>query len=128
MVVLVLVLMLVIGLRLKFDYDYEHEQEAKEAFAFALHRGRRADYCACAFMGACLSKCIAILASLSLILICSCEKHRVGEMPEVQREHVELAKPGEEAAPAADESKASPAMKASPTPAEFFPPASPSPR
>jgi hypothetical protein len=79
-------------------------------------------------MGACLSKCIAILAGLSLILICSCEKHRVGEMPEVQREHVELAKPGEEGAPAAGESKTSPAMKSSQTPAEFFPSASPSPR
>jgi hypothetical protein len=76
-------------------------------------------------MGSCLSKCVAILAGISLILICSCEKHRVGEMPEVQKEHVDLAKPGEEASPAAGESKSTPAMKKSPTPAEFFPTAKP---
>jgi hypothetical protein len=76
-------------------------------------------------MGACLLKCIAILAGLSLILICSCEKHRVGEIPEVQKEHVDLNKPAEEGAPAAGESKSSPAMKTSPTPAEFFPSATP---
>jgi hypothetical protein len=76
-------------------------------------------------MGVCLSKCFAILAGLSLILICSCEKHRVGEMPEVQKEHVDLAKPGEETVPLREESKGSPAMKTSPTPAEFFPTATP---
>jgi hypothetical protein len=79
-------------------------------------------------MGACLLKCIGILAGISLILICSCEKHRLGEMPEVQREHVDLVKATDDTVPLREESKATPAMKTSPTPAEFFPSASPSPR
>jgi len=76
-------------------------------------------------MGACLSKCIAILAGISLVLICSCEKHHLGEMPEVQREHVELVKAVDDTVPLREESKATPTMKTSPTPAEFFPPAKP---
>jgi hypothetical protein len=72
-----------------------------------------------------LSKCIAILAGISLIFICSCEKHRLGEMPEVQREHVELVKAVDDTVPLKEESKATPAMKATPTPAEFFPAATP---
>jgi hypothetical protein len=76
-------------------------------------------------MGACLSKCIAILAGISLIFICSCEKHRLGEMPEVQKEHVDLAKGTDDTVPLREESKSSPAMKTSPTPAEFFPTATP---
>ena len=67
-----------------------------------------------------LWKCVAIFAGASLIVICSCEKHQVGEMPEVQKEHVDLAKEANESAASAGESKASPA-KTSPTPAEFFP-------
>jgi hypothetical protein len=66
-------------------------------------------------------RCVVILACASVVIICSCEKHRVGEFPEVQKEHVELAKPGGEAAPAANESKASSTHGPSPTPAEFFP-------
>jgi hypothetical protein len=72
-----------------------------------------------------LGKCVAILAGASLIVICSCEKHHVGEMPEVQREHVDLAKPGEDTVPLTEEAKPSSEMKASPTPAEFFPTATP---
>ena len=52
------------------------------------------------------------LAVASLISI-SCEKHHVGELPEVQKEKVDLAV-GHEA-----DSSAAPAAK--PTPAEFFP-------
>jgi hypothetical protein len=71
-------------------------------------------------MGACLSKCLTILTGVSIILICSCEKHRVGEMPEVQKENVELARNAEKGAPSGEESKAS-SGRASATPAEFFP-------
>jgi len=46
-------------------------------------------------------------------------------MPEVQREHVELVKAVDDTVPLKEESKATPAMKATPTPAEFFPPATP---
>ena len=57
-----------------------------------------------------------ILAAASLISI-SCEKHQVGELPEVQKEHVDL--------PAGHETDSSathsPTPVAKPTPAEFFP-------
>jgi hypothetical protein len=66
------------------------------------------------------ARCIAIFAGLSLLLICSCEKHRVGEMPEAQREHVELGKKGKEGA-TSEELKIKSSNGASPTPAEFFP-------
>jgi hypothetical protein len=63
---------------------------------------------------------VALFAGASLILICSCEKHRLGELPEEQKEHVDLAKKGEEGAPSGESKTRSP-HGASPTPAEFFP-------
>jgi hypothetical protein len=58
---------------------------------------------------------LAALAGL-LIVFTSCERHHLGELPELQREHLHpLANPGEEA-PAAE-----PAAVVSPTPANFFP-------
>jgi hypothetical protein len=57
-----------------------------------------------------------VCASSALIFWCSCEKHKVGELPEVQKEHVDL-EAGSHAAPAAP----SPAAESTPTPAEFFP-------
>jgi hypothetical protein len=64
-----------------------------------------------------LRKCIAFSVCASLIIICSCEKHHVGELPEVQKERVDL-KSGSEATP---DAAVSPAPVATPTPAEFFP-------
>jgi hypothetical protein len=65
-----------------------------------------------------LWKCVAALAGASLIVICSCEKHRVGEFPEAQKEQVDLAKKtGVSPAP----HKAAATTETSPTPAEFFP-------
>jgi hypothetical protein len=71
------------------------------------------------------SRCVAFLACVSVIAICSCEEHRVGEMPEVQKEHVDLAKGTEDTVSRREEFNSSPAMKTSPTPAEFFPTATP---
>jgi hypothetical protein len=71
-----------------------------------------------------LWKCVAIFAGASLIVICSCEKHQVGEMPEVQKEHVDLAKAAVEAGVSPAPHKAADTAattEASPTPAEFFP-------
>ncbi len=64
-----------------------------------------------------LRKGLAILGGAAAILFCSCEEHHLGEMPEVQKEHVDLAN--------ADNSKGaqestSPAP-ATPTPVDFFP-------
>jgi hypothetical protein len=71
------------------------------------------------------SHCAALLLGIGLIGICSCEKHRVGEMPEVQRENVDVEKPGGEAMEGKDKNEAmaphSPKNSPSPTPAEFFP-------
>jgi hypothetical protein len=64
-----------------------------------------------------LRKCIAFSACASLIIICSCEKHHVGELPEVQKERVD-AKSTTEATPSVS---ASLKPVATPTPAEFFP-------
>jgi len=64
-----------------------------------------------------LRNCIAFSACISLVVICSCEKHQVGEMPEVQRERTEVARATEPVAPAIP--PPTPASKS--TPAEFFP-------
>jgi hypothetical protein len=64
-----------------------------------------------------LLKCITFSACASLIIICSCEKHHVGELPEVQKERVD-GKSGSEATPSA---VVPPTPAATLTPAEFFP-------
>ncbi len=68
-------------------------------------------------MGFSLRKCIAFSAFASLPLFCSCDKHKVGELPEVQKEHVYPESATEEgpAAPVA------PTPAVTPTPADFFP-------
>jgi hypothetical protein len=69
-----------------------------------------------------LWKCVAALAGASLIVICSCEEHHVGEMPEAQKENVDRAKkPGHSSAASESGSEVPPAKSPSPTPAEFFP-------
>jgi hypothetical protein len=68
----------------------------------------------------CSGNFAAILIIAALALICSCEKHHVGEMPEVQKEHVEGATGHEEAASEKSIPEA-PISKSTPTPAEFFP-------
>ena len=59
----------------------------------------------------------ATLAVVGLVFFCSCDQHKVGELPEVQKEHVigEHEKEGvsHESGPSAE--------KTTPTPAEFFP-------
>ena len=47
-------------------------------------------------------KCAATVGVASVLLFCSCEKHHVGEIPEVQKEHVDPAKaaPQHQAKPA----------------------------
>jgi len=67
----------------------------------------------------------AIFGVAALICCCSCEEHHVGELPEVQREHVELASASDENSDVVRERSASPAPLAKPTPAEFFPESSP---
>jgi hypothetical protein len=65
------------------------------------------------------------LAVGALLLCCSCEKHELGEMPTVQREHVDLASGSDEDAEIVKERPAAPASSPNPTPAEFFPAGSP---
>jgi hypothetical protein len=64
-----------------------------------------------------LRKCIAFSAYVSLLIFCSCDKHPLGQMPEVQREKT-AADDKAEAAPSAAATE-SPA--ATGTPADFFP-------
>jgi hypothetical protein len=72
-----------------------------------------------------LLKCVAIFACTSLVLICSCEKHSVGEFPDVQRDLVDHKKKAVEAGVSPAPHKADATTKASPTPAEFFPETTP---
>ena len=69
----------------------------------------------------------AAISTAALIFCCSCEKHRLGEDPEVQKERATELKneEGNAAVPAKTESSEDP--KAKPTPAEFFPESKPSP-
>jgi hypothetical protein len=63
------------------------------------------------------SVCTTSLAlAVASLFSFSCEKHRVGELPEVQKEHVDLAPGGHEATSKPEHS---------PTPAEFFPESKP---
>jgi len=64
--------------------------------------------------------CATFAACAGLIFICSCEKHHLGEMPEVQREHVDLAGKSETSSGAAGERSTSSSPKPTLTPAEFF--------
>jgi hypothetical protein len=60
---------------------------------------------------------LAALAGL-LFVFNSCERHHVGELPELQKEHLHpFEAPAEEPA----RSYPTPQMAISPTPAEFFP-------
>jgi hypothetical protein len=56
----------------------------------------------------------------ALVFWCSCDKHKLGELPEVQKEHVDLAHEAREA-PAASPEATAVSAEATPTPAEFFP-------
>jgi hypothetical protein len=68
-----------------------------------------------------LRKFTAVSACTSSILFCSCEKHRLGEMPDAQKEHVDLAaQPAKNWSPSSERS-ISPSPSPTLTPAEFFP-------
>jgi hypothetical protein len=69
-----------------------------------------------------VAKAAFVLGAAAVIAICSCEKHPLGEIPEVQREQVDPATKSRSAVNETDSDKPS----SSATPAEFFP--SPSPR
>ena len=70
---------------------------------------------------------VAAISGAAVIFCCSCEKHRLGEDPEAQKERVESAAGGEEKSNATKENAESSAAMASPTPVEFFPESTPSP-
>ena len=69
----------------------------------------------------------AAFSAAALIFCCSCEKHHLGEDPEVQKEHVDVAGGSEENSATSKENAESPAATASSTPVEFFPESTPSP-
>jgi hypothetical protein len=69
----------------------------------------------------------AIISGAALIFCCSCEKHHLGEDPEVQKERVAEGKSGEENVAAPKKADTSESATSKPTPAEFFPENTPSP-
>ena len=69
-----------------------------------------------------LREIAASISAAVLIFCCSCEKHRLGEDPEVQKENVDTESPA-----AANKAEPAENSAAKPTPAQFFPESSPSP-
>jgi hypothetical protein len=67
----------------------------------------------------------AAVSTAALIFCCSCEKHHLGEDPEVQKEQVVAPGESDETSGATKETSTSPSATASPTPAEFFPESTP---
>ena len=65
-----------------------------------------------------------VLASVALIFFGSCDKHHLGELPEEQKEHPDPVQEAK-ALPVSEKTESSPAAETTPTPAEFFPQASP---
>jgi hypothetical protein len=59
---------------------------------------------------------MCLLGTVAAMSICSCEKHSLGELPEVQREQPDPAKVWSKASETDSEKSSS-----FPTPAEFFP-------
>src|SRR6266705_1393864 len=57
----------------------------------------------------------AAFSAAALIFCCSCEKHHLGEDPEVQREHVVVPGESDETSGATKETSTSPSATASPT-------------
>jgi hypothetical protein len=68
-------------------------------------------------MGFSLRKWFVLSAFVSVLVFSSCDKHRVGELPEVQKEHNYPENRGA-AEPVASGSQT---PSAKPTPADFFP-------
>src|ERR1043166_1579501 len=105
--------------RSRFDYEHLHDYESVLR-ALILRVTRNPAYFA-ALMRAVSCACATFCLRAGLLLVCACEKHHVGEMPEVQREHAELG-PGE--APRSEagggETSTSAAFSTTATPAEFF--------
>ena len=71
-------------------------------------------YCAVS-MGFSTRNWIVISAYVALVVFSACDRHHVGEFPELQKEHFYPEKSGEHVATASE----TPAAK--PTPADFFP-------
>ena len=67
----------------------------------------------------------AAVSAAALIFCCSCEKHRLGEDPEAQKEHIDAAGGGGENSSEFKGALTSPTPTASPTPVEFFPESTP---
>jgi hypothetical protein len=65
----------------------------------------------------------AAVSAAALIFFCSCEKHHLGEDPEVQKEQV--VAPGGSDENSAATKQASPSPTTSLTPVEFFPESTP---
>ena len=74
-----------------------------------------------------LRQIAAAISAAALIFCCSCEKHRLGEDPEVQRENVGEAKGGEGNVAAPNTVDVVESATPKPTPAEFFPENTPAP-
>jgi hypothetical protein len=70
---------------------------------------------------------IAAISGAAVIFCCSCEKHPLGQDPEVQREKMNVESASGQNPGATKERSTSPSPTPSPTAVEFFPETSPTP-
>jgi hypothetical protein len=72
-----------------------------------------------------LRKIGVVVMAGCLFFFCCCEKHDVGEMPEVQSEQPDFANRFERPLIAPEQTSTPPSAPPKPTPAEFFPKSTP---
>jgi hypothetical protein len=94
---------------------------------FILRKPQMPDYCPSAFMHFGVREIAAAISAAALIFCCSCEKHPLGQDPEVQKERVDEAKGGAQNAAEPSKEGTNESATQKPTPAEFFPKSTPSP-
>jgi hypothetical protein len=119
-----LLLLLLVILSQSDEHEHEREKE-EEGFAnVSPCAGHRCPISLPRTMHFGVREIAAAVSTVALIFCCSCEKHRLGEDPEVQKERVDVAG-GQETSSEAIETSPSPEASASPTPVEFFPESTP---
>jgi hypothetical protein len=118
---LLLLRIVIVRGRAKFDHEQDQDHEHEMRCAFLLAQRANHPLLSLRIMRLRFGKCVSILGGAAVMLICSCEEHHVGEMPEVQQEHLDLVSGSEDALPATRAASPSASPAATPTPGQFFP-------
>jgi hypothetical protein len=114
---MILILLLILGALVAIRKDHDQDQDQEGRFTiFPLRPAMPGAYVP-NLMRLFLRRACLVLATGSLVFFLSCERHRVGELPD---EH-ETKAPAEDHASMTHESHASPSPVVRNTPANFFP-------